>query len=88
MQIKIPLSHFVAYLNEVTQKRRTWLDETRWLMAISDLIMRAPLMIHSQSERHVTTGPECSGWQKLLHFTLSGELFGGVRNWIDDETRK
>ncbi len=32
MQIKIPLSHFVAYLNEVTQKRRTWLDETRWLM--------------------------------------------------------
>jgi len=32
MQITIPLSHFVAYLNEVKQKRRTWLDEIEWLM--------------------------------------------------------
>jgi hypothetical protein len=32
MQITIPLSHFVDYLNEVKQKRRTWLYETEWLM--------------------------------------------------------
>jgi len=32
MQITIPLSHFVHYLNEVQQKRRTWLDETEWLI--------------------------------------------------------
>ena len=32
MQITIPLSHFVDYLNEVKQKRRCWLDETEWLI--------------------------------------------------------
>ena len=32
MQITIPLSHFVAYVNDVKQKRRTRLDETKWLM--------------------------------------------------------
>jgi hypothetical protein len=32
MQIIIPLSHFVGYLNDVKQKRRTWLNETEWLM--------------------------------------------------------
>ena len=32
MEITIPLSHFVDYLNEVKQKRRTWLDETEWLI--------------------------------------------------------
>jgi hypothetical protein len=32
MQITIPLSHFVAYINDVKQKRRTRLDETKWLM--------------------------------------------------------
>jgi hypothetical protein len=32
MQIIIPLSHFVDYLNQVKQKRRTWLDETEWLI--------------------------------------------------------
>ena len=32
MQITIPLSRFVDYLNGVKQKRRTWLNETEWLM--------------------------------------------------------
>jgi hypothetical protein len=32
MQIAIPLNHFVDYLNHVKQKRRSWLDETEWLI--------------------------------------------------------
>jgi hypothetical protein len=32
MEIKIPLAHFVDYLNQVKQKGRTWLDETAWLV--------------------------------------------------------
>ena len=32
MEITFPLSHFVDYLNEVKQKRRTWLNETEWLI--------------------------------------------------------
>ena len=32
MEITISLSHFVDYLDEVKQKRRTWLDETDWLV--------------------------------------------------------
>src|SRR5262245_25548748 len=32
MQITIPLSHFVGYLNDVKQRKRTWLDEPEWLI--------------------------------------------------------
>jgi len=32
MQMTIPLSHFVGYLNDVKQERRTWLDEPEWLI--------------------------------------------------------
>jgi hypothetical protein len=32
MEITISLSHFVDYLDEVKQKRRTWLDETDCLV--------------------------------------------------------
>lgn len=32
MEITIPLSRFVDYLNAMKQKSRTWLHETEWLV--------------------------------------------------------
>ena len=32
MQITIPLSHFAGYLNDVKQRKKTWLDEPEWLI--------------------------------------------------------